>query len=185
MASNKRRLIPIVDRRFQLKYTSIIVAVAAVVSTALGYLLLDAYREMNAMLEVNEAIGARLDGDDARRVFYIVIGFLVAEVAFLGVLGLLVTHRVCGPIFVLQRHLGALFDGGYPQLRPLRARDEFRGAFEIFSDVVRQLKERDDKERAELLALVAAAREQGMAEQHLAALQRMLEEREARLAAKT
>lgn len=181
MATYKRRLIPIVDRRFQFKYTGIIMLVAAVVSTALGYLLLDAYQQMNAMLEISEAIGDRLNSDDARRVFYIVVGFLGAEVVFLGVLGLLITHRVCGPIFVLHRHLCTIVDGRYPTLRPLRSGDEFRPAFEAFSTAVSMLKDRDQKELHELRFILEAARAKGLADDQVTALSRMVEEREARL----
>jgi signal transduction histidine kinase len=145
VAGNKRRLIPIVDRRFQFKYTAIIVTVAAVVSTALGAFLFQSYQEMNDIVATltSAEIGASLDTEDSKRVFTVVVAFLVAEVVVLGVLGLLVTHRVCGPIFVLHRHMNTILEGSYPQLRPLRQGDEFTAAFESFRDLVAMLKERD------------------------------------------
>src|SRR5690349_2096296 len=117
MAQYKRRLIPIVDRRFQFKYTAIIVAIAAVVSTVLGYFLLKSYLEMNEVIDLaslSPEVNDKLNSDDARFVFQLTLGFLVLEVLGLGVMGLLITHRVCGPIFVLTRHLGTMLDGKYP-----------------------------------------------------------------------
>ena len=67
----KRRLIPIVDRAFQFKYTGIILLVAAVTSTVLGFFLLKAYREMNEVIQLAgmaPEIGEKLDADDTRRV---------------------------------------------------------------------------------------------------------------------
>lgn len=181
MATNKRRLIPIVDRRFQFKYTGIIFLVAAVVSAALGYFLLDAYMQLNSIIEVSEAIGDRLNTEDAERVFLLVVGFLVAEVLLLGVAGLLITHRVVGPVFVLHRHLATLLEGRYPTLRPLRANDEFKSTFEAFSETLSMFKERDAREAKELSAVLAAAREKGLDTAHLDTLERLVVEREARL----
>jgi signal transduction histidine kinase len=181
MATKKRRLIPIIDRRFQFKYTAIIFSVAAVVSAALGFLLLDAYTELNKMLDLSDPIKDQLNADDARRVFTLVIGFLAAEVLLIGVAGLLITHRVCGPIVVLHRHLGTLLDGRYPILRGLRSGDEFVSTFETFSELVNALRERDEREAEELKALLTVAAAQGLDPDHVSTLQRLLDEREQRM----
>src|SRR5205823_2664209 len=99
----------------------------AVISCVLGYLLLASYREMNQVVDIaslSPEVNDKLNTDDAHFVFKITILFLVVEVAGLGVMGLLITHRVVGPVFVLQRHLATLRDGKYPITRPLRAGDE-------------------------------------------------------------
>ena len=183
MAAHKRRLIPIVDSKFQLKYTAIIMGVAAVVSTALGYFLWNANREMNAMLATltDTGLGASLNADDAQRVWVLVVVFLVAEVLVLGVLGLLVTHRVCGPIFVLKQHLSTLNEGKYPAMRPLRSSDEFVEAFHTFADFVTRLKQRDEAESKSLAALLADAQARDD-DEAVKVLGRLIEERKARLA---
>jgi nitrogen fixation/metabolism regulation signal transduction histidine kinase len=181
MATYKRRLIPIVDRRFQFKYTGLIFGVAAVVSLILGYFLLKAYNELNAMLEVSAAVNDKLNADSARNVFALVVGFLSAEVILIGVAGLLVTHRVVGPIFVLHRHVATLLEGKYPTLRPLRSGDEFVSTFEAFKQTVQMFQERDQRELDELKAVLEAAEAKGLEEDHTATLRRLVEEREARL----
>lgn len=178
----KRRLIPIVDRRFQFKYTAIIVVIAAFVSTVLGYFLLRAYFEMNDIIQISQEVGERLDADDARFVFQLAVGFLVGEVVILGVMGLLITHRVCGPIFVVHRHLNTILDGGFPHLRGLRAGDEFRDMFETFGQVVDAMKKRDQDELEKLRAFVDVARAKGFSEAELASVKELIDERDQRLA---
>jgi signal transduction histidine kinase len=183
MAKYKRRLIPIIDRGFQFKYTGIMVLVAGVVSTVLGFLLLSAYREMNEIIQVSEMIGQRMDADDARRVFYMVVGFLVAEVVIIGLLGLLITHRVCGPIFVVNRNLRAIIEGRYPSVRPLRSGDEFREAFDTMVDVITILKERDDSEAKALREIIESARAGKLNDDQIATLTRLADERAERVEA--
>ncbi len=182
MAAHKRRLIPIVDSRFQLKYTAIIMGVAAVVSTALGYFLWNANQEMNAMLATltDSSLGDSLNADDAGRVWTMVVGFLVGEVIILGVLGIFVTHRVCGPIFVLKQHLSTLNKGSYPALRPLRSKDEFVDAFHTFAEFVTTLKQRDESEAKALNVLLAQAKERGD-DEAATVLNRLIDERHGRL----
>lgn len=179
----KRRLIPIVDRAFQFKYTAIIVAVAAVISSVLGYLLLRSYLEMNEVADIaalSPEVGDKLNRDDVTRVFRITLVFLVAEVMVLGVMGLIITHRVAGPVAVLQRHFQTLGAGRYPKTRPLRAGDEFREAFSAFQAMIDEMKRRDASDADRLRAAVETARARGLSDAELAPLQALLDERVAR-----
>lgn len=180
----KRRLIPIVDRAFQFKYTGIILLVAAVTSTVLGFFLLDAYKEMNEVIglaAISPEIGEKLDSDDAKKVFSIIIFSLVGEVLVLGVLGLMITHRVCGPIFVITKHFGTLLDGRYPSLRPLRTGDEFAPMFKLFKQVIDKQRDRDAAEISRLGKAMAAARDKGVDPESIAILQTLIDERTARI----
>ncbi len=182
----KRRLIPIVDRAFQFKYTGVILLVAAVTSTVLGFFLLKAYQEMNDIIglaDISPEIGDKLNKDDATRVFQIIIFSLVGEVAVLGVLGLLITHRVCGPIFVITKHFGTMLDGKYPSLRPLRQGDEFAPMFELFKQLVDKQRDRDSNEVRKLKDLMAQAKDKGVDKDALASLQSLIDDREGRLGA--
>jgi hypothetical protein len=180
----KRRLIPIVDRAFQFKYTGVILLVAAVTSTVLGFFLLKAYREMNEVIglaAISPEIGEKLDADDAKQVFSIIVASLVGEVVVLGVLGLIITHRVCGPIFVITRHFGTMLDGKYPSLRPLRAGDEFAPMFELFKQLVDKQRDRDAAEISRLTKAMNAARDKGVDAESLAIMQTLIDERSARI----
>ncbi len=181
----KRRLIPIVDRAFQFKYTGIILLVAAVTSTVLGFFLLKAYQEMNEVIgiaSISPEIGERLNADDAKKVFMIIIACLVGEVFILGALGLMITHRVCGPIFVITRHFGTMLDNKYPALRPLRAGDEFAPMFELFKQLVDKQRDRDAAEITRLGAALVAARAKGVDAEVLQVMQTLIDERATRIA---
>jgi nitrogen fixation/metabolism regulation signal transduction histidine kinase len=183
----KRRLIPIVDRRFQFKYTGIVLSVAASVSLVLGYLLWQSYIEMNEVVDLaslSPEVSDKLNTDDTRFVFQLTIVVLATSVLVFGLMGLIITHRVVGPIFVLQRHLQSILDGKYPHTRPLRDGDEFGEAFTTFRAVVDHLRKRDEDEVGKLSAAVAAAKSQGLPAEHVAALEKMVDERNTRLSNK-
>jgi hypothetical protein len=58
---------------------------------------------------------------------------------------IVMTHRMCGPVYVLERNFQELAEGRLPKLRPLRSKDEFKDVFETFSKAIDRL--RQDKER--------------------------------------
>ena len=87
-------------------------------------------------------------------VFFSVLFSTVAAAA-VGLWGLLSSHKLCGPLFVLQGHMDQLARGKLPDLRPLRRKDEFKELYASFGSVVDSLK--DDK-RAQLQGLDEALR---------------------------
>jgi hypothetical protein len=182
---NKRSPIPVVDKAFQYKYTAMIVFIVVLISAGLGYLLLQSYLEMNRIMDVALAsfagISAKVNEHTALDVFYISVAFLVLEVLALGTMGLIITHRVCGPIFVMHGHLTTMLDGHYPVTRRLRPKDEFRATFELFTAVVESLRQRDADELEKLDQAIAAARQKGVAESDLAPLGQLAAARRARL----
>ena len=74
-------------------------------------------------------------------------GALVALVIFVGLLGLLLTHRVAGPIYRMRLLFAEVGEGRFSPHRPLRKADELQGFFAEFSDMVEKLRAR---QRAEL-----------------------------------
>ena len=182
---NKRSSVPVVDKAFQLKYTAMIVFIVVLVSASLGYLLLLSYLEMNRIMDVALAsyagIGEKVNEGTALNVFYISVAFLTLEVVALGTMGLIITHRVCGPIYVMHGHLVEMLGGRYPVTRRLRPKDEFRATFELFTAVVESLRKRDADELEKLTQVIAAAREKGVQESALAPLEHLAAERRARV----
>ncbi len=57
--------------------------------------------------------------------------------------GLIVTHRISGPLFIVARYLDILAGGQYPDVRPLRKRDELQEFFSAFEEAVSALRNRD------------------------------------------
>jgi hypothetical protein len=70
--------------------------------------------------------------------------------------GLVLTHRVAGPVHVMNLYLASIAAGRFPRLRPLRSGDELREFFESLSYTVDRLREREAEE-ARLLSEVIDA----------------------------
>ena len=181
---SERSRIPVVNKRFQYKYTAIMVGVTMLVSAVLVALLLESYSEINKMLYLvfqTPGMNSQVDADQVLRVFKFSGIFFVLQIVAIGVTGLLITHRICGPVFVIERQLTNLLDGKYPPKRQLRAGDEFISTFETLNAVTESLKNRDVSEAEELTHTIAAAQRAGMADSDVAVLQRLVEERRARV----
>jgi hypothetical protein len=181
--ANRRRSIPIVNRAFQYKYAAIMVAIAAVVSLVLGYLLLQSYWEMNRIMDLalsDPDIKDKVDPSQALRVFQVSAGFLVLEVLVVGVMGLIMTHRMCGPVFVIHRYLATMLDGKYPRPRPLRAGDEFGETYKLLTVFIESLRKRDEEEAGKLNEVIAAAKHNGMPAADVKLLEQLVAEKRAR-----
>jgi len=74
----------------------------------------------------------------------------------LGLFGLLLTHRVAGPVHVMGLYMAALAAGRYPRLRPLRKGDELRQFFERFREAVDRIRSREADEARALSHVLAA-----------------------------
>lgn len=50
------------------------------------------------------------------------------------------SHRISGPIFLLNRYINELKSGNTPVIRPIRAHDDFHELFDNFRELVEKLK---------------------------------------------
>lgn len=147
--SGKRRLIPIVDPRFQWKYTLVIVALGVSISGVMSALLYARYREATRILELSEKYRTEIERSDELFLFYLII-LLVLMAIGLTIGGIIVTHRIAGPLYVVARYLEQIAQGRYPEVRPLRKRDELEEFFSVFESAVATLKSREAEFVAEL-----------------------------------
>lgn len=81
---------------------------------------------------------------------WLMVGISVLMGIALALLGVLVTHRVAGPIYVMSHYISVLARGRYPIMRPLRRSDELKDFFERFQRAVETLRAREAEE-AELV----------------------------------
>lgn len=94
----------------------------------------------------------RLAEGDTRLLTRLVICWAVL-VLMLFLLGILVTHRIVGPLYVVDRYLARIIAGDPVQFRPLRKGDEFQALFERVQELAAQL----DRERAHDVATIEGA----------------------------
>ncbi|MHC4236326.1 MAG: hypothetical protein ACYSUQ_14510 [Planctomycetota bacterium] len=83
------------------------------------------------------------------------VAFAALTALAVGAWCIVVTHRICGPLFVLERYLGQLAKGRFPTLRPLRKKDEFK---ELHITVAKTIDALKARKRAQLGALTKAVR---------------------------
>jgi hypothetical protein len=143
-----RRSILLIDPQFQLKYTGLVVAVGAIISIICAYFIYRAYNENTQLLELSEAVGQEITRRESSTIVTVVAAFVVLEIVALGFWGILVTHRIAGPVYIISRYLRVLKDGQYPDMRPLREGDEMRGFFDAFAGTVDALRNREKEDLA-------------------------------------
>lgn len=144
----------LLEPRFQLKYTAMIVGIASVICAILGVFLVGKVRENSRMLALDETFAAELAAQDSQ-VIAALVGGLLLYLVILALLSIFVTHRMAGPIFVMRRYLRELAGGGLPRIRALRKGDEFSDLLDDFILTIDALEERTTRE----LAVLKRARE--------------------------
>lgn len=93
----------------------------------------------------------------AERLKWSLAAGLLCLVLALACVGIVVTHKLAGPLFKMQRHLQQIQKGNWQLPSGLRKGDDLQGFFETFRETVRSLR----RERAEHWALVRQAIDAG------------------------
>ncbi len=83
-------------------------------------------------------------------IFAFGVGFAALTAGGVGLWSIFMTHRICGPLSLLRRHVEDLSEGRLPKVRPLRRKDEFKDLFVAFGRAVSSL---NACKRAELSTL--------------------------------
>ena len=157
----KKRLLRnlLLDRRFQLKYTLIMVLLASAICTGLGISLFQAYRESSRVHSLDDvgtdnAIAANLREKDGK-VLLSLVGLLSFLVISITAVGIFATHKIAGPAYAMRRTLKNVADGRLIVPIGLRKGDELRNvAFEI-RRMIEALRQREADE-VEKLSQIAA-----------------------------
>ncbi len=105
----------------------------------------------------------RLEGDKAslaartgkieaqqRTIMITLVSVLLALVAAIGVAGIMITHKIAGPIYKMKRQIRELGEGNLRMPSKLRKGDELVDFFQAFEDTVKSLRERQAKEIEQL-----------------------------------
>lgn len=147
----------LIDRGFQLKYTLLLAAVGAVTAGVFGGMMYLAHAEAAHALRaasLSPELKLHLAEVDATLVWLIVgAAFLMA--AALALYGIVLTHRVAGPVYVITQYVRVLASGHFPKLRPLRRSDELRAFFDRFQEAVEALRGRHHEELGQLEAALS------------------------------
>jgi hypothetical protein len=137
-----QRRVYLVDRAFQLKYTALLMGAGFLVALVFGLWVWQAHQQTTELVSVDPAFRPVLEASD-RQLLYVFVGIAALMAAALGLLGLVMTHRVAGPMFVMGHYMSVLAKGRFPRMRTLRRHDELKSFFRVFLEAVQALKERE------------------------------------------
>jgi len=153
----------LLDPKFQLKYTAMVVVVTAIVASVGGVLV---YRysvgqteSMVVQLLADPGLDPSMveslerDAHEHDKLLLLgIVGAIFAMVVALGLTGIVITHKMAGPVFKLKRLLREVAAGDLSPKPGLRKGDELQDLFAAFAEMVQAARER---ERDALTALSA------------------------------
>src|SRR5512145_966573 len=134
-AGVRARRVFLVDRGFQLKYALLMAGAGALVAIIFGLWLQQAHAQAIEIAGLDPALRAELARGD-RQLLVAFAGIAVLLALALGLLGVVMTHRVAGPVAVMGHYVSVLARGAFPRMRTLRKTDELRSFFQVFIDAV-------------------------------------------------
>jgi len=123
----------LVDRGFQLRFALLLAGAGALLALFCGLWLHQAHVQATELLPLDADTRGLVERSD-RELLGALLGITGLMALALGVLGVIITHRVAGPVMVLGR---------YPRVRALRRGDELKRLFGVFSDGVEALRARE------------------------------------------
>ncbi|HEY4188696.1 MAG TPA: hypothetical protein VGP07_26755 [Polyangia bacterium] len=160
----------LLDVGLQVRYTMTIVIVAVFLTAGLGYKMYQATRDISKVIELSgmadPAVAEELQGQFAasdRWVLWGIVGFGVVLVISISAVGILITHKVAGPLFKISGFFARMRDNRFGALPgSLRKGDELQEFYGSFVDMHQALRQRTEDE-ARLLGDVISALETGSA----------------------
>jgi len=201
-ASHKRQLRNyLLDPKYQLRYTLIMVLLSSLLTAGLGYVWYEQMRVASKVIEVRDMatmndeevqqIQEQIASQDRMRLL-VLVGFGVLFAFVLAGYGIMLTHKVAGPLFKISRYMASVKDGKLGPIYDLRKGDHLQDFFEGFKQMhgaLRQQQEADATALGEVIActerFVAQAGPQASAEmtRHLESLRAMRDRKTASLTA--
>jgi nitrogen fixation/metabolism regulation signal transduction histidine kinase len=149
----------LLDKRFQLKYTGMVVGVTLVVTSILGALAYQESMGQTEAMQVQLAMQPDLDPQAVasleafgkerdRQMLAAIIGGIGILAVALGLTGIVVTHKMVGPAYKMRMLLAKVASGRLRVDGGLRKGDELQDVFNAFNDMVTNLRERQAAEIA-------------------------------------
>jgi len=176
----------LLDRRFQLKYTGMVLLVTVSVASGLGYVAYGFSQGQTEALTVHIAAQPDLDVNTAsdleqfarqadRRIRNVIVaGVLLLSLA-LGLTGILVTHRVVGPAYRMRRLFEHVGEGKIEVTTGIRKGDELQELFHSFAEMVESLRDQRGEEIAQLEETLIKMESAGVQSAYITELRKVLE----------
>ena len=154
--ARKRRRMRLINPAFQWKYTVTAVAGAFCVNTLMSVLLFGILHQQARARVINPQMTQTWENATVMLVAALVFSGILAVV--LAIWSFVMTHRVCGPLFVMERYLSEVAAGRYPKQRPLRDKDEFKEYYAEFWNALDTIKAREERHLSAMTRALDLAR---------------------------
>ena len=176
----------LLDRRFQLKYTGMVLLVTVAVASVLGYLAYDFSKgqteaftaQLAAQPDLDEATASELEHfaqqEDRKVRNAIILGVVLMSLA-LGLTGILVTHRVVGPAYRMKRLVAHVGEGRLEVTTGIRKGDELQDLYRSFAEMVESLRDQRSEDIERLERTVRALEAGGAESAQVAELRALLD----------
>ena len=188
MGDKKQRKVRnyLLDRRFQLKYTGMVLLVTVAVAAVLGYVAYDFSKGQTEAFTAQLAAQPDLDPETAgdlerfakqedRRVRNAIIAGVVLMALALGMTGIVVTHRVVGPAYRMRRLFEHVGEGHLQVTTGIRKGDELQELYNSFAEMVESLREQRAEDIERLEDTVAKLEAAGVESAYTAELRALLD----------
>ena len=156
----------LINRRFQLRWTSAIVVLTALLFGTLGGYIYQ--REQHSTDAVIEGLATMYDADEVElvkdlfiasddSVLWALLGSCGLLIVLLAGAGVVLTHKIAGPIYGLTRSMQSVRSGRWKNVRGVREGDEFQDLALEWKAFVSSLREKESSEIEELESLTQSA----------------------------
>jgi len=144
----------LLDVGLQLRYTATIVIVAVFLTAGLGFKMYQATRDVSKVIlwtslvdpASADELKAQFSNSD-RVVLWTIVGFGVVLVLSVSAVGILITHKVAGPLHKIASIFGRVRDNRLsPSPASLRKGDELQDFYSAFRDMHTALRERAEED---------------------------------------
>jgi methyl-accepting chemotaxis protein len=145
----------LLNRNYQLKHALIPVIISALLVAGLGYFWYDQMRvasrsvEVKALATMPEDVVKEIRDDMAsqdRQRLLILLGFGLVFALVVAGYGIVLTHKVAGPLFKIGRYMSAISEGKLGVVNDLRRGDHLQDFFEEFKQMHSALRARAEQD---------------------------------------
>ena len=155
----------LINRKVQLSITAVILALSCGLTALLGTFWYAEIRKASEVIRVNAvstigpeaaaALGAELQSADQTRLLLLVI-YAALLAVLICVYGIVMTHRIAGPLYKINKHMEDVAEGRLYDLWGLRKSDQLQDFFATFERMHSALRTRTRQDVALLNGVIAA-----------------------------
>jgi len=176
----------LIDRHFQLKYTGMVLLVTVSIASGLGYVAYRFSRGQTEVLTAQIMSQPDLDAETAsdlehfaqqedRKVRNAVIAGVLVLTLALGLMGIIVTHRVVGPAYRMKRLFEHVGTGRFEVTTGIRKGDELQELYRSFAQMVESLRDQRGEEIEQLEDTLIKMEAAGVQSAYITELRAVLE----------